>query len=45
VLVTSSPALLARCRRVLLVDDGAVVATGTHAELTADPAYRSAVLS
>ncbi|WP_219416716.1 ABC transporter transmembrane domain-containing protein [Pseudonocardia nigra] len=45
VLVTSSPALLARCGRVLLVDDGAVVATGTHAELTADPAYRAAVLS
>ncbi len=45
VLVTSSPALLARCHRVLLVDDGAVVATGTHADLVADERYREAVLS
>ncbi|GAA3241305.1 ABC transporter ATP-binding protein [Pseudonocardia petroleophila] len=44
-LLTSSPALLARCRRVLLVEDGAVVAAGTHAELTGDPRYRAAVLS
>ena len=43
-LVTSSPALLARCDRVLLVVDGAVVAEGTHATLVDDPRYRSAVL-
>ncbi|MHA6625991.1 ABC transporter ATP-binding protein [Pseudonocardia sichuanensis] len=45
VLVASSPALLARCDRVLLVDAGAVVASGTHAELVSDPRYRQAVLS
>jgi putative ABC transport system ATP-binding protein len=45
VLVTSSPALLARCGRVLLVADGAVVAAGTHDELVADPRYRAAVLA
>ncbi|MBW0114601.1 ABC transporter ATP-binding protein [Pseudonocardia abyssalis] len=44
-LLTSSPALLARCRRVLLVEEGAVVASGTHAELAEDPRYRAAVLS
>ncbi|GAA2572840.1 ABC transporter ATP-binding protein [Pseudonocardia hydrocarbonoxydans] len=44
-LLTSSPALLARCTRVLLVHEGAVVATGTHTELAADPRYRAAVLS
>jgi putative ABC transport system ATP-binding protein len=45
VVVASSPALLARCHRVLLVDDGAVVASGTHAELVTDPRYRRAVLA
>lgn len=44
-LLTSSPALLARCGRVLLVEGGAVVASGTHAELVDDPRYRAAVLS
>jgi putative ABC transport system ATP-binding protein len=45
-LVTSSPALLARCDRVLLVRDGAVTAEGAHASLVDDdPAYRAAVLS
>lgn len=44
-LLTSSPALLARCGRVLLVDGGAVVASGTHAELVDDPRYRAAVLA
>lgn len=44
-LLTSSPALLARCGRVLLVDGGTVVASGTHAELVDDPRYRAAVLS
>ncbi len=45
VLVTTSPALLARCHRVLLVQDGTVVAAGPHAELVADERYRTAVLS
>ncbi|OZM81171.1 ABC transporter ATP-binding protein [Pseudonocardia sp. MH-G8] len=45
VLVASSPALLARCDRVLLVDGGAVVASGTHAELVSDPRYQRAVLA
>ncbi len=44
VLVTSSPALLGRCGRVLLVDGGRVAAAGTHAELSAADAYRTAVL-
>jgi putative ABC transport system ATP-binding protein len=45
VVVASSPALLARCDRVLLVDGGTVVASGTHQELVADERYRHAVLS
>ena len=45
VLFTSSPALLARCGRVLLVDGGVVVAAGTHAELIGDDRYRAAVLA
>ena len=45
VLVTSSPALLARCHRVLLVERGEVVAAGSHAELVTDARYREAVLS
>jgi putative ABC transport system ATP-binding protein len=45
VVVASSPALLARCDRVLLVDRGAVVASGSHAELVADARYRQAVLA
>ncbi|QJY47285.1 ABC transporter transmembrane domain-containing protein [Pseudonocardia broussonetiae] len=45
VVLTSSPALLARCHRVLLVADGAVVASGTHADLVDDERYRTAVLS
>ena len=44
-LVTSSPALLARCDRVVLVADGVVAAEGTHHTLVNDPAYRSAVLA
>ena len=44
-LVTSSPALLARCDRVVLVIDGAVAAEGRHADLVADPTYAAAVLS
>jgi putative ABC transport system ATP-binding protein len=45
VVVASSPALLARCDRVLLVDRGAVVASGSHAALVADARYRQAVLA
>jgi putative ABC transport system ATP-binding protein len=45
VVLASSPALLARCRRVLVVDGGAVVASGSHQELVADERYRQAVLS
>lgn len=44
VVVTSSPILLAAADRVLLVTDGEVVATGTHAELVARPDYRDLVL-
>lgn len=45
VVITSSPALLAAADRVVVVDDGEIVASGTHAELSAtDPTYRAAVL-
>jgi putative ABC transport system ATP-binding protein len=44
-LVTASPALLAVTDRVLVVDGGRVVATGTHGALAeTDPRYRRAVL-
>ena len=43
--VTTSPALLAACDRVVHVVDGAVTTIGTHTELLgADPAYREQVL-
>lgn len=44
-LVTSSPALLARCDRVLLVEGADVAAEGTHADLLDDERYRAVVLS
>lgn len=44
VVLTSSPALLARAHRVVHLRAGRVVGVGTHRELAADPAYRSAVL-
>ncbi|GAA0475365.1 ABC transporter [Paractinoplanes deccanensis] len=45
VLVTTSPALLAVTDRVIVLRDGEVVATGTHASLAAtDETYRAAVL-
>ncbi|GIF00191.1 ABC transporter transmembrane domain-containing protein [Paractinoplanes rishiriensis] len=44
-IVTTSPALLAVTDRVVVLRDGEVVATGTHASLgAADPGYRAAVL-
>ncbi|WP_250009576.1 ABC transporter ATP-binding protein [Actinoplanes sp. M2I2] len=44
-LITTSPALLAVTDRVVVVRDGEVVATGTHASLAAtDDTYRTAVL-
>jgi putative ABC transport system ATP-binding protein len=43
--LTGSPALLARADRVVMLRDGVVSATGAHAELTAtDAAYRAVVL-
>ncbi len=43
--LSSSPALLARCDRVLLVEGGRVVGEGTHDRLLEDARYRDAVLS
>jgi putative ABC transport system ATP-binding protein len=44
-IVTNSPALLAVTDRVVVLRDGEIVATGTHASLAAaDPAYRATVL-
>jgi putative ABC transport system ATP-binding protein len=39
VLVTTSPAMLAACDRVLWIRDGAENAAGTHAELMDHPEY------
>ena len=45
VLITSSPTLLSRVSRVVVVDGGQVVGEGTHADLVdADERYREAVL-
>ncbi len=44
VVICTSPPLLARCDRVVFVEQGRVVATGTHAELLARPDYAEAVL-
>ncbi|PRX96814.1 ABC transporter transmembrane domain-containing protein [Allonocardiopsis opalescens] len=43
-LVTTSPALLARADRVIVVRSGRVAAEGVHAELAADASYRELVL-
>ncbi|RCV55375.1 multidrug ABC transporter ATP-binding protein [Marinitenerispora sediminis] len=46
VVLTTGPALLAVCDRVVLVLDGGIAATGRHADLVRDNAdYRAAVLS
>ncbi|KQW52754.1 hypothetical protein ASC77_00050 [Nocardioides sp. Root1257] len=42
--LTSSPALLARADRVVHLVSGRVVAVGSHVELARDEAYRTAVL-
>jgi putative ABC transport system ATP-binding protein len=42
--LTSSPALLARADQVVWIRGGRVTAQARHAELVADPAYRAAVL-
>jgi putative ABC transport system ATP-binding protein len=45
VLITASPALLAITDRVVVIEEGRVVATGTHADLSeTDEKYRAAVL-
>jgi len=45
VLITSSPALLAIADRIVVIEDGRVAATGTHAELSeTNSRYREAVL-
>jgi putative ABC transport system ATP-binding protein len=44
VLVTSSPALLGRCDRVVVLLGGTVAATGTHGELAGRDDYAAAVL-
>lgn len=43
-LITSSPSLLAQCDRVVLLDEGAIAAEGTHHELATEPAYAEVVL-
>ena len=46
VLVTTSPALLAICDRIVILQDGVVETVGTHQELSADHhGYRRLVLS
>jgi putative ABC transport system ATP-binding protein len=46
IVVTTSPALLAVTDRVVLLDEGAVTAQGTHTALVAEHSrYRTAVLS
>jgi ABC-type multidrug transport system fused ATPase/permease subunit len=41
---TTSPLMLERVDRVLFLEDGVVVATGSHDELLSNPAYRRVVL-
>lgn len=44
IVVATSPALLTAADRVVFLRDGAVAATGSHAELTEDETYRAVVL-
>ncbi len=43
VVTTTSPLVLSELESVVLVEDGAVVAEGTHHDLLADPRYRAVV--
>ncbi|HEV2782399.1 MAG TPA: ABC transporter ATP-binding protein [Actinophytocola sp.] len=45
IILTTSPALLAVADRVVLIEDGAITAEGTHAELAGHAGYRKAVLA
>jgi len=45
VVVTSSASMLAVADRVVLVEEGQVVATGTHADLSSDDRYTAVVLA
>ncbi len=44
-IITSSPSLLARCDRVIMIVQEVITAEGRHAALVDDPRYRSAVLA
>jgi putative ABC transport system ATP-binding protein len=44
-MITSSPALLARCDRVIMIENQVITAEGRHSDLIDNPAYRAAVLS
>ena len=44
-IITSSPSLLARCDRVIMIEQEMITAEGRHAALVDDPRYRSAVLA
>ena len=44
-MITSSPALLARCDRVIMIENQEIIAEGRHADLIENPHYRAAVLS
>ncbi|MGB6069853.1 MAG: ABC transporter ATP-binding protein, partial [Rhodococcus sp. (in: high G+C Gram-positive bacteria)] len=45
ILITTSPALLSVTHRVLVIDDGRVVAEGTHHDLaSSDAQYKETVL-
>lgn len=45
VVITDSPALLGVCDTVVVLRAGAIVATGSHADLLTDDAYRQTVLA
>lgn len=45
ILVTTSPALLATCDRVVVIERGAIVLDSTHATLLDEDAYREVVLA
>jgi len=45
IIVSTSPTVLAACTRVVAIDAGTVVATGTHRALLAEPWYRRIVVA